>query len=156
MKLNRTKITKTVFLILSFVVFVWFCMSLIRTIFNLSKIYTERNLIFASDDEKKNEIFGELHPFLTYVENSTSRKSDVNLIITNKNIDNRFYYLSYYYLYPRNINFISYNQIDKLENGYVVTFGLTNDSKTINDNQNYLLLSSFAGRKYKGSIYKLK
>lgn len=155
MKLNRTKTIKIIFPVLFFLIYVWFCLSLVRTVFNLSKVYNEKELIFASDDTKRYEIFGELHSFLTFVGNNTPKNSEIEFIITNKDIDNRFYYLSYYYLYPRKMNFVSENQEIVLKNTYVITFGFISDNKAIKID-NYNLTATYIGKKYIGSIHKLK
>lgn len=159
MKLNRTKIEKILFLILSLLIFVWFCMSLFRTFFNISKIYTERSLIFASDDEKKREIFGELHPFFKFVGKTTEENSTIVFLMPNKDIDSRFYYLSYYYLYPRKLKYISQKELKNNfifnRDVYLTTFRFLRD-ENINNSMELNLVGVYSGQKYIGKIYNTK
>ncbi len=160
MILNNIKISKILFLLLSVCIFLWVVLSIFRTGNNLLKVYTERNLIFASDEDKRYEIFGELHPFFKFIEKKTEENSTITFLILNKDIDNRFYYLSYYYLYPRKIKYIPENELKNNliynQNVYLITFGFIQDKNEYIHNMDLNLVGVYKGQKYMGVIYNGK
>lgn len=161
MTINNIKISKIIFFILSLFVFLWIVLNIIRTGNNLLKVYAERHLIFASDENKRFEIFGELHPFFEFVRKTTEENSTILFLITNRDIDSSFYYLSYYYLYPRKVKYISQKELKQNivfnRDVYLITFEFLRDKKEdINNSIDLNLFGVYSGQKYLGKIYSTK
>lgn len=97
-----------------FLLIIWIALSIFRTFYNLSKVFTEeKNWIFLSDEQKRERIFKDLHKIFRIVEEKTDKNS--NIIFFSK--DKKEYYLGRYYLYPRRLYYIdSINKIDNLQN----------------------------------------
>ena len=161
MAINNIKISKIIFLILSLSTLLWIVVSVVRTGNNLLKVYTERHLIFASDEDKRFEIFGELHPFFKFVGKTTEENSTILFLTPNRDIDSRFYYLSYYYLYPRKVKYVSQDEIKHNivfnRDVYLITFGYLRDkNEIINNSKELNLVGVYSGQKYIGRIYSTK
>lgn len=93
---GKIKINEVLLLLLT----LWIFISITRTFYNLSKIYTEeRNWIGLTDEQKRGKFFGDAHYFLRFLGSHTSDKSHI-LLFTN---DLRTHYLGRYYLYPAKI-----------------------------------------------------
>ena len=89
--------------LLLMLVFFWFAISLLRTGYNLSKVYTEeRAWIFLSDEEKRNKIFGDLHIFFRFVQKNTKEGSRILFLSPG----GKTYYVGLYYLYPTKITYV--------------------------------------------------
>jgi hypothetical protein len=82
-------------LIILFVIFI--TTSIVRTVYNFSKLATEeRQWYYLSDEEKRAKQFGDVHYFLRFVQKYTDTGSNI-LFFTD---DTKAYFLSRYYLYP--------------------------------------------------------
>lgn len=89
------------------VLILWSLLSVARTFFNITKIYTEeKSWMHLSDEEKRVKIFREAHLFLTFVQENTIQNSSMILFLPHPNFDNRLFYLSLYCLYPRKIQLV--------------------------------------------------
>ncbi|OGH19477.1 MAG: hypothetical protein A3F31_01955 [Candidatus Levybacteria bacterium RIFCSPHIGHO2_12_FULL_38_12] len=90
--------------LLYFVIVTWVCISIIRTIYNVSKIVTEeKDWIFITEDRKREKIFGDLHPFLKFVEKNTPQNSSILFLSSG----GKAHYLGRYYLYPRKLMYVA-------------------------------------------------
>lgn len=144
---------------------VWFVLSVLRTGFNFSKIFTEEIFILnLSDDDKKKLQFGDLHRFYGFIERNIPNNSSSIFLAPG----GQSYFLARYYLYPRRLYYAkSPREVDKLlgENkfDYLIVYQ-TNDSNL--DEQNSIfwdyeytnLVATYLEKQdsiYKGSIFKL-
>ena len=146
---------------MSLFIFLWIVLNVIRTGNNLLKVYSERHLIFASDEDKRFEIFGELHSFFKFVGETTDENSTIVFLTPNNDIDSRFYYLGYYYLYPRKVKYISQKELNQNlvfnRDVYLITFGYLRDKNVALNNRIKLnLVGVYSGQKYIGRIYSTK
>lgn len=95
MKLHR-HLAKFLVLLIIF----WILLSTVRTVYNISKLYTEeRSWYFLSTEEQKAKQFGELHYLFRFIQKNTEKKSIIKFY-TN---DHQAYFFSRYYIYPTNI-----------------------------------------------------
>lgn len=82
---------------------VWLFLAFTRTLYNFSKLYTEEaSWVVLSDTDKRVRIFGDLYRVVSYV--SAHTHPHANLLFLSPG--GKTYYLSRYYLYPRNITYV--------------------------------------------------
>lgn len=85
------------------IIVLWIVISVGRTFYNFSKLFTEeREWYNLSDQQKKVKLFGDLDPFFRFVEKNTSPKDSILFLAPG----GKAYFLSRYYLYPRRIFYI--------------------------------------------------
>lgn len=91
----KANVTKTLFWIC---IGIWSLISFTRTMYNVSKIFTEENKwVYLTQDQKRKKIFGEVYSFYTFVKDNTNEKSKILFLSPS----GKTYYLARYYLYPR-------------------------------------------------------
>ncbi len=94
-----------------FLIFIWFLLSLFRTLYNLSKVVTEDiDALITTDDAKRTNTFGEEYLVLQVIEMNTQKNSSVFLITSNELLGRGLYYKSLYFLYPRKISIIDFQK----------------------------------------------
>lgn len=94
---NRKKIYQAIICI---VVSFWLVLSVVRVGYGYLKIYTqEKDIIFLSDEQKKQIQFGDLHNFYTFVNTHTESNSKIAFLSPGR----KAYFLSRYYVHPRKI-----------------------------------------------------
>lgn len=99
------KLKKSIIRLFLILIMIWLVASFIRTIYNISKIFTEElEWLSLSDEEKRIKLFGDLHYFFRFVEKNTDNNSKILLY----SFDGDAFYLSVYYLYPRKITYIRF------------------------------------------------
>ncbi len=108
------------------VLIIWIVISLFRTVYNFSKIYTEEiDWLKLSDYEQREKIFGKKFVLLQDVKTLSNEESKILFIFDDKELMHGFNYLANYNLYPRvvdtclykdssNYNFNNYNVITVL------------------------------------------
>lgn len=86
------------FLIFAFIsiLLIWFGISFLRSIYNISKLNTEIKLLFLSNEELKILSYGESYNFCNFIkENIKSKKNNIFL-----SSDNKTFYVCRYAVYP--------------------------------------------------------
>lgn len=95
--MKQTTITGKVLLLL---LLLWLIIAVSRTVFNVSKVFTEERAWYGlTYEEKREKQFGDIHHFLRFVETKTEKNSEI-LFFTD---DLKAYYLGRYYLYPTKV-----------------------------------------------------
>lgn len=80
----------------------WGVLAVTRTVYNISKVYTEElSWISLSDSEKRTRLFGDLYRVATFVNSRTPSNSQILLLAPG----GKTFYLSRYYLYPRKVTY---------------------------------------------------
>lgn len=78
----------------------WTLIASLRTLYNVTKLFTEeKQWFFLSDEQKKEKSFGDLHTFYRFAESHTPLNSRILFLSPG----GKAYYLGRYYLYPRKI-----------------------------------------------------
>lgn len=96
--------------------------SLLRTLLNISKIYTEeKSWIFLSEERKKQKLYGDLYYFYRDIKNMTPK----TIYLLSK--DGKAYYLGRYLLYPQRIYWtdnetIYHDKVNKTENSIAAIY----------------------------------
>ncbi len=86
-----------------FLLSVWFIFSCARTVYNITKLYSEEaSWVVLGDTDKRVRIFGDLYRVVSYISANTNQNS--NLLFLSPG--GKTYYLSRYYLYPRKITYV--------------------------------------------------
>ncbi|MBI2031153.1 MAG: hypothetical protein HYT08_00920 [Candidatus Levybacteria bacterium] len=84
--------------ILLLLLLIWIVLSFLSVFYNAVKSVSEAKAwLPLSDSEKRQKIFGNLHPFFIFIKTHTEKNSNI-LIFSD---DAKTYYLGIYYLYPR-------------------------------------------------------
>src|SRR3990172_6757120 len=84
----------------------WFILSVSRLGYKYLRAFTsEKNWIFMIDYQKKTRLLGDDFIFLSNIASSCSISSTVNIFNPFPKSDQKLFYLSYYYLYPRKLIF---------------------------------------------------
>ena len=136
---------------LSLLIFIWIISGFFNVFFNSFKSISEiREWVPLSDYEKREKIFGELYPFLNFVEKNTLPES--NILIFSSDI--KTHYLAIYYLYPR-ITYDTYSEKElndltkKRKYTYIALF---KEEKHISGYEKITTLTK--DKKYVGTLYK--
>lgn len=128
------KIHKSLYYLCIFFISIWILISILRTIYNVSKIYVEeKNWIILTDEEKRSKFFGNVYNFIKFIELNTDKNTNIVFLSPG----GKTYYLSRYYLYPRKITYVknpkeAYAILKKDKFDYFVVYK-TND-KELNEN----------------------
>ncbi len=103
----------------------WIVLSVFRTLFNFSKIFTEERVwIGISDEQKREKIFGPVYSFLQIIKQQTI-KNDVVLMKTD---DLKNFYIARYVLYPTRVT----RGVNNVNPTFSVTFLSTSSAQEIN------------------------
>ena len=116
-------------------IILWMLLSVGRLGNNYRRIFTsERKWLSMTDDQKRIELLGDEHVFLTEIRKSTKPNSSVLLVIPSETFFPGIFYKSLYYLYPRNIAIETQVEIGSLTDksyDYVVVFNNLEENKKI-------------------------
>ena len=86
------------------ILLIWGALSLGRTLYNFSKLYTEeKNWVFLSDDAKRQRFFGDRYAVIQFIKQSTAPSSELLIEMSEKDVYDEFYFLNIYYLFPRRV-----------------------------------------------------
>lgn len=131
----------------------WIIIGFFNVLFNSVKSVTEiRQWVPLTDSQKREEIFGELYPFLIFINDNTAPESEIFIFST----DIKTHYLAIYYLYPRVTADTDSEEelrkvIEEKEYKYIALF---KERRVING---YKSIATFADKgKYMGSLYQRK
>ncbi len=95
-------IRRSLSIIFVFLIGSWVLIASLRTVYNISKLFTEeKQWFFLSNEEKKEMAYGDLHTFYRFVEHHTPLSAKILFLSSGA----KAYYLGRYYLYPRRIIF---------------------------------------------------
>lgn len=153
---------KFLFFILILILIVWLGISVLRTTYNISKIFTEeKNWIFISDEEQRAKLFGDLYFLYKFVEASTPKNSNIIFISPG----GKAYYLGRYYLYPRKVIYVKNpKEMNKLSlNKYNFILMYQTSDPALNEYnslewklEGFNSIATYSlGKNSKGTLYKL-
>lgn len=140
------------------ILILWIIISLFRTVYNFSKIYTEEVVWFKlSDFEQREKIFGDKFLLLNDIKELSNEKSRILFLFNDKDVMHGFNYLANYYLYPRVINSILYKKTNNYEyknyNIVVLVFKKDKDFTLGDFNVSYKKIN-FIGENFNAVIFK--
>lgn len=103
-KRNIIKVNQFLRIIFFLTLTIWFSLSIFRSIFNFSKIITDKQSILVLNEEQiRIQTFGEEYRALRAVQELTPDNSKILFIFFDQKIPDGFFYKSLYFLYPRKI-----------------------------------------------------
>jgi len=155
----KDKLANSAQILFILLIIVWFVISIIRVANNVLRIYTqERQWIFLTDDQKREKLFGEPFDFLTLIANKTPSTAKIATFLPKPDIEPGSFYLSQYFLYPRNVQSISpinegILKKDKFE--YLAIYYPKNYKLTINTIWHYKIIGKYVGNKTAGLVIRL-
>ncbi len=115
MKINK-KYSSIVNIFFFSILIIWIFISLFRTVYNFSKIYTEEIAwLRLSDFEQREKIFGKKFVLLYDLKTLSNDNSKILFLFNDKDLMHGFNYLANYYLYPRVINTTIYEEMNTHE-----------------------------------------
>jgi hypothetical protein len=137
------KIKSTLKIVVIFLILIWIPFNGMRTMYNLSKIYTEEMAwIRLSDEEKREKLFEDRYIFIQMIDEETKISDSINI----NSQDGMVYYLARYYLYPKKIYWNS-----QVRTNYYATFDKNNISESV---MNRTVVRKVKGKEFKGVLYK--
>jgi hypothetical protein len=112
------KLLRAVFI---FVVVLWFLVSILRTFYNIARLFPEiKEWMFLSEDQKRIKMFGDNYSFVQFIKENLEQGSSVAIYTPDSTISRQLHLLSTYYLYPGKILFLhNLNNLEKTINNKI-------------------------------------
>lgn len=124
------KISSSISILFFCTLFAWGVLSFGRTLYNVSKLFTEeKSWIFLSDDAKRERIFGDRYKVIQFIKENTSPSSSLQIEMNEKDVYDEFYFLNIYYLFPRRVRNVRTITHDVVMKGKTFVIVGTNLSK---------------------------
>lgn len=147
------------------VLFLWIVVSILRTFYNFSKVFTEeRRWIALTDNEKRVKEFGDIYNFFEFIGRNTKTNDSILFFFSDKKFFAGTSYLGIYFLYPRQIYFSQFQKdaisiINSKKINYIVLYWAKNDNsqvqKFFEKNRSRLkTIASYESKTNKGGVYK--
>ena len=138
-------------LLLIIIIALWFGVSFLRTIYNISKLFSEElSWIRLSNTEKRSRLYGDIFFVLNALGNNQKKQNKVLLLSS----DGKIFFLMRYHLYPQKIFWVtSKNELMKIAKNYKNIVVYNPDEFSLNES--FILFTKYKIDKIKDQNNKI-